>query len=98
MKNEFYEKLKAAQGSFVSQVGEIIQGFPEFKDSNPAVKIMIYNVPVASMPEGSNNRQSDDGIRHWMSYWENIGFPELYSVNRKVKVVFEDEPETSIQP
>ena len=97
MKNEIYEKLKTAQALFQSQLDEVIKGFPELTGAYAKVGVQLYEVPISSMPKENKTVSKKDLL--WYSYNEDDYFlPFMYSKNRKVKIVFDDEPESSNQP
>jgi len=95
MKNEIYEKLKIAQADFKKQLDEMLKDFPELTSANSYVLVKLNDVPIPAMPKESSRRQNENN--HWLSYYESPFLPEMYSVYRKYKIFFDDEPASSIQ-
>ncbi len=95
MKNEIYaqiiEKQKAVQQQIKEEV-EKLYGVELYIN----VKIDIHNIPIDLMPDGSKKQSTDNSV--WLHYSEGIYKPNLYGKPKKFKIVFEDEPVTSIQP
>jgi hypothetical protein len=96
MENKIYKALELAETEFQSKLKEMLKNFPELEKSHSHVRIELFEVPISSMPEGST-RRSDNKERSWLAYCNDYFKPAMYSVSRKIKVVFEDEPETNIQ-
>jgi hypothetical protein len=96
MENKIYKALELAETEFQSKLKEMLKTFPELADTHSHVRIELFEVPISSMPKGSV-RRSDNKQKSWLAYCNDYFKPAMYSVSRKIKVVFEDEPETNIQ-
>ncbi len=94
MENEIFKTLELAQTEFDSKLKEMLKTFPELADTHSHVRIELFEVPISSMPKGSV-RRSDNKQKSWLAYCDNYFKPAMYSVSRKIKIVFEDEPQAS---
>lgn len=92
--NEFYEELKNMQAACEAQLkADAEKRFGV--ELQVGVGISVYNIPWNMMPEGSKTITNESS--QWKSYNEGAFKPNMHSQSRKFKIVFEDEPESSIQ-
>lgn len=93
--NEFYQELKNMQAACEAQLkadAAAIYG----DQVNVHVVIDIHQIPYNMMPDASHTQIRDDAAQY-LQFSEGAFTPGLYSKHRKIKIVFEDEPESNIQ-
>ena len=92
--NEFYQKLKNMQAACEAQLkADAEKHFGV--ELQVGVGISVYNVPWDMMPEGSRTVTNENS--RWKNYNEGVYKPNMNSQSRNFKIVFEDEPESSIE-
>ena len=92
--NEFYQELKNMQAACEAQLkadAEKLFG----GELQVSVAISVHGIPWSMMPECSRTITHESS--QWKHYNEGTFKPNIHSHCRKFKIVFEDEPESSIK-